>query len=357
MSQDVAIYTFPFFTRQRIDWHPNRIEKTLGNWNGKEIVVMARIMQTLVVLCLLACLAQGVRAEAFGSSPAAKKPLDYQVTKLRVAANRTTEYRLFFQGKHFLTVLLDAKKAVAIRPHPGDDPNGFGSTWYPDAFLPGAVLRKGDVSLKATAIGIRLKASGIVSRGEKSSLGNWNMTLFFTFDPAAKQVSGLGTYAIKLTGFLGDATGDLNICKIATNYLTRVPLLGGTTGNTGDMKQADVSGDFPPFAWIPPDQPAFFPNDQTTTLTINVEGQFNNVDTAAQGLPAIAAAFKPSLQVSYDSLTPEARMTFGAAYDLAASQLFSADNVGITPLILKSTALKKFQFEVAFQSVALPGDH
>ena len=86
-----------------------------------------------------------------------------------------------------------------------------------------------------------------------------------------------------------------------------------------------------------------------------------------------SAAYNPGLQptsrstadqaytLSVDSVKIETLdqlpMIFGAMYDESASGLFYSDNVGITPLILKSTTLKSFNFSVDFQSIALPGDH
>ena len=77
------------------------------------------------------------------------------------------------------------------------------------------------------------------------------MALSFSFDPAAKKISAAGTYAVKLKDNLNEITGDLNICKITSNYLTGVPLLGGATGDTGDMSYAEVSDDFGSYGWVP----------------------------------------------------------------------------------------------------------
>ena len=49
-------------------------------------------------------------------------------------------------------------------------------------------------------------------------------------------------------------------------------------------------------------------------------------------------------------------MIFGAMYNTTESKLFYADNVGITPLILKQSNRTEFHFDVKFESVALPGD-
>ena len=49
-------------------------------------------------------------------------------------------------------------------------------------------------------------------------------------------------------------------------------------------------------------------------------------------------------------------MIFGGLYDTNKAQDFSADNVGITPLVLKSSSATQFQFAVAIEFAALPGD-
>ena len=250
-----------------------------------------KTIRPLAVFCLF-LLAQGTDAAT------------YKVTKVTVAASKSTEYRLFCDSKHFASVILDANKAVAIRPHPGNDVNGWGSTWYPEPFLPGAVLRGSSVALQVTGNNIVLKAKGVVSKGERSSYGAYTTSLNFSFNPTLKQVFASGNYAITLSGFLGDTTGDLNLCKIASNYLNNVPLLGGGLGNTGDMARVDVSDDLSDYSWFPTQQPAFFPGERLLNINMNVVGQYNNVDTAAQGFAPIAAAYKPSLEVYYSFHLP-----------------------------------------------------
>jgi hypothetical protein len=89
------------------------------------------------------------------------------------------------------------------------------------------------------------------------------------------------------------------------------------------------------FIWIPPSQPSHFPTDKTDFLSIDVVGQYNNVDTGKQGHEPIDPAFKPDLKVILTSREANAGMMFGGMYNLAESQNFWADNVGITPLISK----------------------
>jgi len=138
-------------------------------------------------------------------------------------------------------------------------------------------------------------------------------------------------------------------------------LIGDGTGDTGDMAQADVSGGSTPsydfqFTWIPPDQPAHYPGDTTDRLSIHVIGRHNVVDTAATGYEPIQAAYKPSMKVVLTSTESGAGLTFGAAYDLNYRQDYTADNVGITPLIRVGNPRTTFHFQVEFESTPLPGD-
>jgi len=152
---------------------------------------------------------------------------------------------------------------------------------------------------------------------------------------------------------MSESTGDLNLYKIASNYLDDVPLLSGGVGDTGDMTQADVVGEGFSFSWVPPDQPAHFPSDETDMLSIDVLGAYNNVDTAAMGYAPISPAFKPSLKVVLTSLEGNSGMRFGGFYDWAERQNFWSDNVGITPFISKTSTKTAFYFDVQFESVAL----
>ncbi|MCX6901625.1 MAG: PEP-CTERM sorting domain-containing protein [Verrucomicrobia bacterium] len=274
---------------------------------------------------------------------------NYSVTDA-TGSGGALEHRFMYDasGQHFMTLIED-NGAIALRPHPGTDHNGWGSTLYLEPFLPGAVLGHTTVdSVVAGANDIEVIAHGAVSRGSSSTYGNWSSDIRYLFNPTTRRASGTGTYSITLDGPIDASTGDLNLFKIASNYLDNVPRLSGGTGDTGDMKDAIAQGDTFLFTWIPPNQPGFFPSDTTDTLSINVEGQFNDVDTAAQGYSPIAAAYKPSLEVSLSGAGSQ--MTFGAFYDTAQSQYFWADNVGITPLIRQGTPGTSFNFTVAFGS-------
>ena len=273
----------------------------------------------------------------------------YSIDKIQT--NAGLEYRFMFDNRHFMT-LIDDNRTLNLRPHPGDDINGWGSSLYAQPFLPGATLKHTDIeSVIAEEDGIEVNASGKVSKGSSDSYGNWIFNLDFNYNETDKTIRGNGNYNITLDGQLSK-TGDLNLYKIASNYLDNVPLLKDGIGDTGDMKKAEVIGDTFKFIWNPPLQPGHFPMDFTDNLSINVVGTYNNVDTAAQGYNPIAPAHKPSLKVELRSTIPEIKMMFGAMYDTSKSKLFWEDNIGITPLIFTCSALTGYNFNVLFESNA-----
>jgi hypothetical protein len=285
-----------------------------------------------------------------------QKPDGYSVNTLQSGAG--LEYRLKYtedgQTRHFGT-LIDSNGALAFRPHPGVDPNGWGSTWYPQPFMAGAVLGHGNVdSIDAVSDGIEVQLSGDVSSGANGTYGAWTLDLFLSYDRPTKTISGSGDMAVALDDVVDNTTGDLNLYKIASNYLDDVPLLSGGTGDTGDMDYAVVVAIGFNFDWHPPLQPAHFPADLTDSLSIDAKGQYNEVDTAAQGHAPIAAAYKPSLKVVL--VTDASVLTFGGFYDTTVAQDFWEDNVGITPLIRAGSPGTNFDFDVEFESAAVAGD-
>ena len=85
-------------------------------------------------------------------------------------------------------------------------------------------------------------------------------------------------------------------------------------------------------------------------------GQYNNINTVAQGYEAIAAAYKPTLTVQLTSQNSDSPMIFGGVFDVTKNQDFWEDNVGITSLILKQSTKTNFTFFVNFESEAILGD-
>jgi hypothetical protein len=277
--------------------------------------------------------------------------LSYSIKQ--VISGSETEYQFNLDNRHFGT-LIDQEGTYAFRPHPGCDIDGWGSTLYLQPFLPGAILKHTTYGLVlADSDGIHINASGHVSRAITETYGTWNSVIDFTFNPVEQVITGTGQYTITLEGRLSETTGDLNLYKLASNYLDDVPLLLGGIGDTGDMKEAVVRRDPGSiwFIWIPPDQPSYFPTEKTDFLSIDVIGQFNNIDTKAQQYESINPAFKPSLKVILTS--PRTEIMFGAIYDVSKSQDFWEDNVGITPIISKTSLETEFHFNLVIESSPL----
>lgn len=176
-------------------------------------------------------------------------------------------------------------------------------------------------------------ATGPVLLEGGAAFGIWDVELDLAFDTDAPEVLGEGTLEISLDGPLDETTRDLNLLRIASSYLQDVPLLGGSIGDTGDMSHVTVTGDDITFIWIPDEQPAHFPTDSTTTLTLDVVGATNSIDTEAQGYAPINEAPKPTVTLTLTTVPPAPILTFGGWYETAFAQDFWEDNVGIMPLI------------------------
>ena len=283
----------------------------------------------------------------------------YKVARIRTSET-TIEYRLYFQenyeDQHFLTVIDDGR-VFATRPHPGVDPNGWGTTVYLQPFLSGATLKHTTIQgVAAEPDKITVAASGMVSRGASATYGTWDLQLSFTYDKAAKKVTAAGHYDITLPDTLTAADADLNILKIASNYLREVPLLDGSTGDTGDMEYAKTLSSHPELIWIPWQLPSHFPMDKSDSFDITLVGDFNNVDTAKQGYEAIEPAYKPTVRIVLTSTAPNIDMITGYVFDEGKATQFWSDNVGVTPLVLKSSSWTDYSFDIQYESTALAGD-
>ena len=282
----------------------------------------------------------------------------YRVARLRSGA--TTEYRCYrqvdYEDRHFLSII-EADGAFVARPHPGVDPNGWGTSSYLQPFLPRATLAHATVSkVSATPGGIEVEVGGFVSRGAAKTFGEWGLCLDFAYDGAAKKVSGTGAYDIELADSLSAATGDLNLMKLASNYLRNVPLLDRPTGDTGDMRHVSTVSDNGVSTWIPWRQPAHYPSDLSDGYDITMVGQYNDIHTEELGHARIAAAHKPTVRIALQSATPGVHMAMGYAFRRRKATLFWADNIGVTPMILKSSPHKTYSFDIRYESTALPGD-
>ena len=286
----------------------------------------------------------------------------YDIQEMNI--NDTKEYQFIFnitddKCHHFMS-LIDDNGTLNLRPHPGNDVNGWGSSLYLQPFLPGAILKYTEIeNISADTSGIYLQAKGKVSYNETERFGTWKINLSFTYDFSVKKVIGIGYYNINIDTLLNQATGDLNLFKIASNYLDDVPLLDPPYfGDTGDMEKVIVSGnsDYPEFIWLPSEMPAHFPFHFTDTLTIDLIGQYNNVNTKAQGYEPIEPAYKPGLKVTLAAIEQSDQMIFGGIYNTDESKKFWLDNVGITPLIHKNSTDTSFQFDIIIESESIEED-
>jgi hypothetical protein len=280
-------------------------------------------------------------------------PAVYSDTVLNV--NGATEHRLMKNGFHFESIVQTAAGSVLSRSHPDrGDINGFGGTVYVGTYSNVGAPTGSITSVVASDTGVVVEASGNVATAS-GNFGTWEASYTYTYDAILQQVTATGTLDVTLNGPLSQINADLTVSLIANNKLINVPLQTGGTGNTGDMRQVNVSynGMGQDFVWHPELQPDHFPNEQTTALTLDVEGEVNIVDTLAQGENfQIAIARKPRITQTY-TMTP-ALLTFGGRYDTRVSQDFSADNVGVLALIRKeTTTATSFHFDIEY--VAVPG--
>lgn len=279
-----------------------------------------------------------------------------------VATSNGVEHRLFLNGHHFATIV-DQQGTFNIRMHPGVDRNGWGSSLYLQPFLNDADVVLGHSSIAgidSTATGIFVHVGGFVSSGTNGTYGAWSIAdLEFTYDPETKTARAQGLYSLELDGPLSTPGRDLNLFRIASNYLMDVPLLDGTTNDTGDMASALlIRNGQTTNVWNPRDGDTF-PTDMADRLAVEVVGRFNDVDAPMQtwtNFPAIQAATKPSLRVELTADEAGWPLICGCMYDETQSQLFFADNVGITPVIACNPSFTRFAYSIDVLSSALPGD-
>jgi hypothetical protein len=299
----------------------------------------------------------------------------YSVDPNFINEHKDDEYRVRYKNKHFLTFIQNSDtKAFVIRPGPGDDKNRWGSTLYFSPFS--QYSQPGEAKIEkiiADSNGVNVDVFGAIPKGK--NYGGWAASLTFTYDPNEKQIKGTGTYSISLGEGYRVNNEDLNLFRIASNYLEDVKLLNGKTGDTGDMEKVEYrygwDVDFPTITpdgeeepetpahvWIPDSlNPGHFPTDESYRLFVNVIGNLNNVDANSLGFKPIQPAYKPNLGVELISHnTRDDGISFGAWYSYFLNQDPFAYNVGITPLILKPIKTLNYVFDVNFTSTALLED-
>lgn len=286
----------------------------------------------------------------------------------------TNEIRIYSGTHHFLSIIHDGG-IFDLRAHPGQDPNGWGTSLYLQPFFPGAVLTGSVIdTCLATEDGLVLVAHGTVSLAENEIGGTWSTRLLVNERASDQRVYASGTYQIHLLQPLTEAQkGDLNILKIASNYLRAVPQQTGTCGDTGDVGTVAFTFDDQKSAWDIADptastffQPALRGADY---LRMELSGNYYDVDSRAQGFDpsSIVCAYKPSLtltllpKASYpltifahceDGI--DARESDKLGRDVRFSEGYWYDNVGITPLILCTECSEQtFLFEIEWSATSI----
>ncbi len=267
----------------------------------------------------------------------------YLAVSVEVDGNE--EIRLYHDGHHFATVV-SQDGTFNLRFHPSENPDSWGTSIYLMPHLPAALLFGASVVVSCSDTAVSLHGTGLVNRGDSGAYGTWDADLDVAFDPDGPEVLAEGTLLISLDGPLDDSTGDLAVALVASNFLSDVALLDGTIGDTGDMSLVTVTGDDFAFTWIPDELPAHFPADTTTTLTLDVAGTTNSVDTAAMGYAPINEAPKPSVTLTLTTIPPAPVLTFGGLYDTTKAQDFWEDSVGITPLVRAAHPGGELAFDV-----------
>jgi len=262
------------------------------------------------------------------------------------------EWRVYYRGRHFASVLIE-DGIFAIRPHPGMDVDGWGSTLYLQPFFDDALNNQTDsVTVEVETDCVRVEAEGSVA-AVGGAAGTWQVE--FKLTSSDKSLSATGDYCIQLAGALPEGK-DLKLYKLASNFLQDVPLLGGGMGDTGDMmfvRYGDAN------IWKPNaeagEQVGHFPPDVYSSLVVECSGATNEVDTVRQGHVAIKLAYKPSLKVTLESPNTD-KIRFGGIFK--NDQDFASDNIGITPWMKDDdlTPGANYSFALSIESEAVPGD-
>jgi hypothetical protein len=279
-------------------------------------------------------------------------------------------FNIYYKGHHFLTVI-NQVGTFNIRAHPGEDPNGWGTSVYVQPFFPGARLHSAVVKqFEIHEDHVFIEAEGKVCHGRKDGVGSWSVELAIKFDSERKVADCTGKYIVDLPDS-GDNThfGDTNMIRIASNYLWDVPRLDGSVGNTGDMTHVDVEYYEKLVHWTPLEETSAIlwnENDCSDAVRITVHGGINSYDSVKQGFDPITspAAIKPTIVVEMKSITSSQKINVFAMMSVFKDELASnqygrevflheeywQDNIGITPIILESSPNKHFEFEISLTS-------
>ncbi|MGB4099494.1 MAG: hypothetical protein WBM02_08820 [bacterium] len=268
------------------------------------------------------------------------------------------QWMCYYQHHHFLTLSEFDDGRVVLRPHPGCDPNGWGSSLYlmPFTSLP---FHNGSGSVTVFFDHIEVHIIGNISDGTASGFGKFTAVLMLTYDPESKIIEGSGDYEIIC--HLGTPTplpDHLKLYLIHSNYLCNVPLQSGGIGDTGDTSdiQFQVQG-YPLQSWHPPSGSGHYPLDFGDWIDVNAPANYNEVDNTRQGqctptpnyTPSmIDAAYKPSMEVRIFAQSGSTGLNLGFAGNYAQEpedsckqvddpccpcKQFWSDNLGIHPMV------------------------
>ncbi|TWT87021.1 hypothetical protein [Stieleria varia] len=281
---------------------------------------------------------------------------DYSIVRTVDADTGNVEHRLHVsQGDdkfHFGSVVRTPAGAMNFRPHPSDDPDGWGASIYMTPFfgqLGADACGVDDVDLTIRDQVIHITSTGSTVVGNDTR-GHWELQCELGYDTSARHVIGTGSLQWKpeLTeGFVGD----LSVLRISTNVLCDVELDSGGMGDTGDSTGMSwsylkdglrINQSFLPTM----KNNATFPQDQSTAIEIFIHG---NLNRAAGDGPRSKRT--PDIRLLLES--DRADLAIGAQYDTERNS-FEQDNFGVTPLIRvdssKEMADRHFYFSFESQN-------
>ncbi len=279
-------------------------------------------------------------------------------------------YNLTLNGDHFLT-LINQVGTFNLRAHPGKDPNGWGTSVYLQAFMPGAVLHSAKVKkIAVVKNGVYIEAIGAVCLENRKKTGSWSVSITLSYDLNTEKVFGIGKYNIVLNDTLREiGKGDLNLMKIASNYLWNTPHLDNSTGNTGDLSSVDFVFDEDKIVWTPQDMNSavFYDSSlKANNLSIQINGGLNCCDSRKQGFDPIpsAAAYKPTIFLKICSEVKNQPLKAFAMFSTHRDEMASIqyerdvylyeeywqDNIGINPIISRDFDSKEFSFDIVFEA-------
>jgi hypothetical protein len=287
------------------------------------------------------------------------------------------EIHLLCGATHFSSIVITNATiggvfSAVLRSKPGTDIDGWGPGHHLAAFLAGSDATgpiKPSVTATATVEGITVTASGSVNR-VGGSYGTWNTSILLTYDQAGKKISAAGSYQVNLAGSLAAAGHDLNLGRMASNYLTSVPLQCGGTGNTGDTSQVQIERvGLSTAVWDWVNYPSTCPSDTSTNMTIDAVGNCNDVDTKVMQLtdPTIHSVYKPGYKLNFESLSGTPMMIFCGAYShgsaddrcpgMDISRCPFDDNLGMEHIVRQGTETgTSLSFKLTSLSYAMAGD-